>query len=219
MSYFRCEHGTKYYPFGRGGKENLIQAIANTSSAVHEGKPVDFTPILVQRIEECPLHCLPLSLESSALGKDGNSGGVGLPLSDPRRRPVVVKDPACEASQIFREIADSAISELFKLQLTAQELPTMTFIEGKGVSLRYFTPDRAIEYLIPPVELRVRDPGSGHLKPDHEASRTKFKDTFPVRFEHKGNYGVGIVWNDGHQGDIFKFEVLKAIANDLQNNK
>jgi DUF971 family protein len=34
----------------------------------------------------------------------------------------------------------------------------------------------------------------------------------PTSFECKGNYGVGIVWSDGHHADIHTFEVLKAMA-------
>lgn len=33
----------------------------------------------------------------------------------------------------------------------------------------------------------------------------------------KGNYGVSIVWDDGHYADIFSFDILKKIANDIRS--
>ena len=39
----------------------------------------------------------------------------------------------------------------------------------------------------------------------------------PIHFDFKGNYGVAINWSDGHYADIFPFEVLKVIAEELSS--
>ncbi len=43
-------------------------------------------------------------------------------------------------------------------------------------------------------------------------SKTQQGDVVPVNFIKKGNYGVGIVWSDGHHGHIYSFDILKKIA-------
>lgn len=83
--------------------------------------------------------------------------------------------------------------------------------------LRYFTPSQAVEYLIPHEELRVRDPNTGKVVRGED--KQKYKDITPVKFDSKGNYGVGIVWSDGHYADIFKYDVLKSIADEIARSK
>lgn len=34
----------------------------------------------------------------------------------------------------------------------------------------------------------------------------------PIKFDLKGNYGVSVVWSDGHYADIFPYDILKKIA-------
>jgi DUF971 family protein len=217
MAYFECEHGKRYYPFGKGGRENLLRALDKTKSVnaanSEEGTEADnnTASALVKRLQECPLHLFPLSNDTSTYTDKGRD-------ADPRR-PIVLRNPNAENAKIFSNLADSVVGELFKQLLSAQELPTVSYIDGKGVTLRYFTAHQAIEYMIPPVELRVRDPGSGRLKPDHEKNREKFASAKPMRFESKGNYGVGIIWEDGHHGDIFKFDTLRKIAEECALKK
>ena len=33
-----------------------------------------------------------------------------------------------------------------------------------------------------------------------------------MKFDTKGNYGVSIVWSDGHYADIVPYEVIRGIA-------
>ena len=66
------------------------------------------------------------------------------------------------------------------------------------------------------IELRIRDPKTGHLYPDHQTKRKQITAT-PIHFDFKGNYGVAINWSDGHYADIFPFEILKSIADELSS--
>jgi len=40
----------------------------------------------------------------------------------------------------------------------------------------------------------------------------------PVHFEFKGNYGVAVHWSDGYTHDIFPYDVLKDIAEEVKGN-
>ena len=60
-----------------------------------------------------------------------------------------------------------------------------------------------------------RDPLTGELLPDspgREERQQKYSGLVPVKFDIKGNYGVAVIWSDGHYADIFGFEVLKEMA-------
>lgn len=48
--------------------------------------------------------------------------------------------------------------------------------------------------------------------------RTKLKDVEALHLDFKGNYGVAVNWSDGHFMDIFPFEVLKEVAESLQED-
>jgi ABC-type uncharacterized transport system permease subunit len=37
MSYFDCDRGQRYYPFGRGGRDQLLRALADAASVEEEG--------------------------------------------------------------------------------------------------------------------------------------------------------------------------------------
>ena len=88
--------------------------------------------------------------------------------------------------------------------------------------LRYFGPSRVEEYAIPAWEMRGRDPLTGKLlpgSPGSEERKQKYENLVPVKFDVKGNYGVAIIWSDGHYADIFGFEVLKEMALELGTSK
>ena len=46
--------------------------------------------------------------------------------------------------------------------------------------------------------------------------RVKLDRVLPMRLDFKGNYGVAINWDDGHYADIFPFDILREIGEDLQ---
>ena len=46
--------------------------------------------------------------------------------------------------------------------------------------------------------------------------RVKLAGVLPLRLDFKGNYGVAINWDDGHYADIFPFDILREIGEDLQ---
>lgn len=56
MSYFTCNHGEIYYPFGKGGRENLLKSIY-----IDQASDIDrIKSTLRDNIEQCPYHEFPL---------------------------------------------------------------------------------------------------------------------------------------------------------------
>ena len=95
--------------------------------------------------------------------------------------------------------------------------------DGAAVVLRYYGPSRTREYSIPSVELRIRDPMTGKVSIPDGVSRElfieKLKNIRPEKFDHKGQYGVAIVWSDGHFADIFPYDILRSIAEEVLGNR
>ena len=109
------------------------------------------------------------------------------------------------------------------------QVPSLSFIAGRGIILRYFSAASASEFVIPHQELRQRDAktgrrlGGGGTGSNSTSNGNGFGpsassrlDATPVHFDFKGNYGVSVVWSDGHFEDIFPFDVLRAIAEECQ---
>jgi len=187
MSHFVCDHGTKYYPFGRGGKDKLLDALADSSSSDVSSSSSYTT------LANVPYHTLPLSSNISEV------------------IPVVLRSPISEEAKTYSTLAKDVVLEILRLQLGAQLIPSITYVEDRGVVLRYFSQTNVAEYTIPTAELRRRDPKTGE-KRTLSAPNADAINAVPVKFDFKGNYGVSIIWSDGHYADIFPFDVLRKIA-------
>lgn len=78
MSYFKCEHGSKYFPFGKGGRKNLLRSLRllddDTDNSSESGtaavKPV--RDALYRRLLECPMHRLPLLIPPDSRDQQSN---------------------------------------------------------------------------------------------------------------------------------------------------
>ena len=96
----------------------------------------------------------------------------------------------------------------------------MSFDVDRGVLIRYFGRSSVEEFVVPSWQMRDRDPLTGNLLPDapSEAERKrKYQGVEPVKFDVKGNYGVSIIWSDGHYADIFPFAIFRKIAEEVAN--
>ena len=188
MSFFECEHGTRYYPFGRGGRQGLLQALNHATSYESEMNQSSSSGCgsssssgsnstkmssnsnnagvgdLYERLKVCPLHCLPLSSDVSGCS-DVSNDNVDSSLTDENtpsksnqrvennqklRVPAVMRLPnGSPISKIYASLADDVIIEIVKMQLNAQTIPSMTYIEGRGIMMRYYTASQAIQHVIP----------------------------------------------------------------------
>jgi hypothetical protein len=146
MSFFRSDSGKKYYPFGRGGRMNLLKGFSQIASqsvaAVATAAATQYDEA-AQRLRVCPLICLPLSLDCASLSPtvEGDADSdieekgltrssatmavlptaeveVGaIPSSPSMLAPVVVRLPQSESAVLFDELSGHLIDELFKLQV------------------------------------------------------------------------------------------------------
>ena len=214
MAYFEDDKGNQHYPFGKGGRDNLLNGMKiflKNMNAIKKKEKLENN--LMNRLVSCPFHSLPMNETIAGITNSNelisSNGSMYLPL--------VQQYPDSKYSKIYSIIADNLILEILKIQLKAHMIPSMTYIESRGIILRYFTTSNAQEYIIPPAELRIRDPKTGKRLP--ERSIDSFKGIKPVHFDYKGNYGVAINWTDGHYADIFPYEVLKEVAEDVAKTK
>lgn len=119
MSYFMCHHGEKYYPFGQGGRENLLRGLQMSALGVNSSDAMNLaaadpsvmspsSPVskAFQRLQECPLHSLPLSQAAS-------SGLYGSTSASTVEEKTLI-------DTIYGAIADDTILEIYKLKMTQQ---------------------------------------------------------------------------------------------------
>jgi DUF971 family protein len=111
------------------------------------------------------------------------------------------------------------------LRIAHEQVPSISLSSsGEQVLLRYYTASRTAEFALPSEELRLRDPMTGKPRPPLPGStaeevRAQLRGVRPVRFDHKGQYGVAVVWSDGHFADIFPYDVLRSIAEDCARKR
>ena len=181
MSYFDGDDGKRYYPFGRGARNTLLQALqvlhGSDNSSHANGLDTNAARIdqvkrhrrekLQKHIELSPWHQLPLSEEISSgaelwagPGQDVNDIDA---TSHNTSFPISMRLPDSEPSQVYSSIADSITTEIFHLKLKAELVPSLSYSsDNNAVTLRYFTATTVQEYYIPIWELRSRNPATGN---------------------------------------------------------
>lgn len=104
------------------------------------------------------------------------------------------------------------------------QIPTISM--GKGgeeVLLRYYGASRTSEYVIPAMELRARDPVTGQVRLEGGLTEAqaveRYRKVRPEKFDHKGQYGVSVIWSDGHFADIYPYAVLRSIAEEIASKR
>ena len=142
MAYFTCEHGTRYYPFGKGGREKLLKGLVAV-----DGEPTQQQKDAQWRLQQCPLHSLPLVADpedkvdinvsistpstqtrpspvclDASCGHDhdhSKSSHESLGDSSNPALPVVLKEPSGDSARTFSQLSDDVINEVFRSQVEA----------------------------------------------------------------------------------------------------
>ncbi len=195
MSYFQCNRGTTYYPFGPSGHEELIKKFKN----LRGNKLNEDNGVLLSDLENCNFHRIPLSR--------GNEKTIDI-TSDKDSNLPFMKESETE-SNVFDEISNGLVEELFVRTVDAVSLPLLS-IKENSIIMRFFSTDEATQFSIPMRELRRRDPKSGEI-----LSYADMTDNFNERvlsIDLKGKYGASFEWSDGQYADIFSYDVLVKIA-------
>ncbi|CBN74480.1 conserved unknown protein [Ectocarpus siliculosus] len=125
--------------------------------------------------------------------------------------PVSLSSPDGEEAKVYLSLADGVVRETFRAGKTAADVPEVSFKSGRGIVLRYISEAEAAEFVIPPFELRTRDPATGEPLASEQAAAVS-DDVEPVNISVRGNYAVSISWSDGHRGAIYSYQVLRKIV-------
>lgn len=127
MAYFECDHGTKYYPFGVGGREATLTAL-NIQKHVQNGTSNDklishvdsnsTSSSSANRLSQCPFHAIPLAAHVSETNSDMADDGR-MNYGSVMSTPVVLRSPLSTTANIFSNLADDTLAEIFKVILGA----------------------------------------------------------------------------------------------------
>ena len=141
MAYFECVHGTVHYPFGKGGRENLLRGCATLAQTATDTPSPNKATTAYDRIRECPFHSLPLSeaLNASVVLPSSEAGGHLTEVAremqggaaqnhsqsevpagiSPHASGTTYKKDVASTNSAISAIADDMICEIFKSQIQA----------------------------------------------------------------------------------------------------
>lgn len=158
MAHFTCEHGTRYHPFGRGGRENLL-AGCRALLGEEVTQPVGGASKLGGCGNGQP-HSHPVGESCGGVATHVSSNSVAftaaqgisesylrlqhcplhsLPLTLPESTtgedallPVSVAAPQSDAAATYRAIAHDVIVEVFKTQMGALLVRIFNFLDSES---------------------------------------------------------------------------------------
>ncbi|CAM9690246.1 unnamed protein product [Discosporangium mesarthrocarpum] len=125
--------------------------------------------------------------------------------------PIALSNPEAEESKVYLSLSDAVVSEVFRGVSTVAETPEVMFKPGRGIVIRYMSEAEATEFVLPPYELRLRDPATGDPLPEEQTVMVT-DDVVPLSIGTRGNYAVSIEWSDGHRGSLYSYGVLRKVA-------
>ena len=187
------ERTRRFYPFGRGHVDKIVEA-----------RNMD---------PEAMLFHLPMEA-SVCEAADGGVPAVLLPEADSVRAPFDrLSDKIVK--QFLEPPPGATVSESSSGDRTAP--PNVHFDKKRGIVLRYLLGSAAgTELVLNPATLRraSRDAlsvdemtGEQILQPGDVPD-----DIVPLGMRVQGNYGVAIDWSDGHNAGIYSYEMKKELA-------
>lgn len=116
MSYFKCDAGKIYHPFGKGGKESLLQSL----SSLQANKATTIADI--QRdLESVPYFSLPLCMEGAGMVQIEGSTTSSQLLD----KPLVLSCPNIESAKVYNSLASEVINQVFKQQVLSHSVGTV----------------------------------------------------------------------------------------------
>ena len=156
MAPFTDSQGVVYAPFGLGGKARMLSYFEMKDSplVIQQNERES----ILREISDRPFFSFPLIMKPNMASEDSDSFQS---ILKEMLRPVLLSSPNSEHARLFTSLGSQIIREIFKLQMSAYLIPSISYVENRGLILRYYTASSAEEYAIDPVKLRSRDPKSG----------------------------------------------------------
>lgn len=120
MSYFVCDLGKRYYPFGEGGRRKLMRGFESlmklrvVDDAVQPCRVEDNSTY--DRLTNCPFLSIPIIAPLPGI-EDEQSNGIN--SHDSSLLPITITDPSSPAAKVYESLAKAVITEVFKSQLSS----------------------------------------------------------------------------------------------------
>jgi Mrp family chromosome partitioning ATPase/DUF971 family protein len=177
----------RYYPFGRGHIEKLIDERDIQNS-----------------VYSLPMH--PTICEAA----DAGMPAVLSALASVHAEPVFAK----LANEVVDRFVAEKSGEG---GASSDVAPKVHYDQRRGIVMRYLMGQRAgTEYVIDPATLRRAsrdalsiDEMSGEQLLKHD---DVMDDITPLRMTPQGNYGIAIKWDDGHDSGIYSYDMMEKLA-------
>lgn len=198
MSHFDGDDGKRYYPFGTGHVEKLIED---------------------RNIDPSSTFSLPMG-EIFCLSSDN---GIPIPFT-----PEEFDSNISTASNIFKELAEHVANEIEKEKIEKiknMERPNVFFDDKRGVVVMRFLAGEfeGREYTINAATLR-KDSRDAKSIDEFTGEQLLDKDTIaddiiPLKITPQGNYGVAIQWSDGHDDAIYTYQqIMELVEKEKENS-
>ena len=197
MSHFDGDDGKRYFPFGTGHVEKLIED---------------------RNIDPSSTFSLPMG-EIFCLSSDN---GVPIPFT-----PSEFDKNIGHASNIFKDIAEHVAKEIEneKIQkIKNMERPNVFYDDKRGaVVLRFLAGEfEGREYVLNAATLR-KDSRDAKSIDEFTGEQLLDKDSVaddivPLKISPQGNYGVAIQWSDGHDDAIYTYEQIMELVEKEKGN-
>ncbi|KAG5180225.1 P-loop containing nucleoside triphosphate hydrolase protein [Tribonema minus] len=151
-------------------------------------------------------------LAQDARVAEASDGGVPIVLAD--ARGVGGADGGSDEGRVYAALAEAVVAAALRAgHAPPAPPPSVAYDAAAGVvSVKIIGATSARLFRIPAAELRRRDARTGAATGRAAAAA----GTVPTRLDVKGNYAVGIVWSDGHHGDIWSYDVLIRVGEELE---
>ena len=197
MSHFDGDDGKRYFPFGQGHVEGLVND---------------------RNIDPKSTFSLPIN-EVFCLSSDD---GVPIPFMG---EPSTIDAGVSKASDIFSDIAEHVANRIESDRIEkvkSMERPNVFYDDKRGaIVLRYLAGElEGREYVVNAATLRRE---SRDAKSIHELTGKQLldkdsvpDDIAPLQITPQGNYGIAIAWDDGHDDAIYTYEQIRELV-DAEN--
>lgn len=173
MSYFVGDDGKRYFPFGRGGRENLLRgcgilqghsssssssgsslsaataggssggcggshaphehtdACRDSTAAVATAGKVEVVNESFQRLQDCPLHILPIYTRDS--DRDEASRSQSTTTTSDSTLPICITEPESEPAAVYSALARDVVLEIYKNQVSALLVRVVSLFHNAGL--------------------------------------------------------------------------------------
>lgn len=117
MSYFVCDHGKIYYPFGKGGRDYLLKGWNQLNENINN-QPLTSSISHYNSLISCPFHSLPFERYEEKDQINGDTKEIVI-QEEQRIIPEMIRKNSSINVDVYNALANDIILEIFKYQINA----------------------------------------------------------------------------------------------------